>query len=305
MPKGTDWLYFIVVSLGFIIQIAYIKLSAAYDQIMDNWAENKYNPLFLIFSSDPKQDFELMIQNIQTSFMGYLLEPLNFITSNLSTMGFNFSDTLNDMRTEISNIRTFLSSIADSIMGVFMNLIIEFQKIIIKTKDILGKVIASMVVFLYVLDTVFKTGGSIWKGPPGQTFRSIGNMVSCFHPETLLKTADGKRVCIKDVEIDTVLEGGHTVFSLMKFKKRDHEPYYRFTGGVDNMPVFVTGEHVIYENESGRRRPVCVKHCKDAVQAPDMTSDFVYCLITDTGYIQIGSRLFHDWEDDEVRKKMD
>jgi hypothetical protein len=302
MPKGSDWFNFIIVSLGFIIQIAIIKLSAAYDDIMNNWAENKSNPLFLIFSSNPQQDFTLMIQNVQSSFMGYLLEPLNYITSNLATMGGGFTDTLNNMRTEISNIRTFLSSIGDSIMGVFLNIIIEFQKIIIKTKDIIGKVIAIVVVSLYMIETSIKTVESLWNGPPGQTFRSMGNMVSCFHPDTLLKTVDGKIVSIQNIEIDEILEGGHKVFSLMKFKKRAHEPYYLLKNGVNGTHIYVTGEHVIYDETT--KNPVCVKDHKDAIVAPHIESEFVYCLITESHYIQIGDRLFHDWEDDEVRMRM-
>jgi hypothetical protein len=299
MPKGSDWFNFIIVSLGFIIQISVIMLSSAYDDIMDNWAENKSNPLFLIFSSNPQQDFTLMIQNVQTSFMSYLLEPLNFVTSNLSTMGGGFSDTLNDMRTEISNIRTFLSSISDSIMGIFLNIIIEFQKIIIKTKDIIGKIIAIVVVSLYMIETCIKTVESLWNGPPGQTFRAIGNMVSCFHPDTLLRTVDGSIISIKNIEIDAVLEGGHKVFSLMKFKKRVHEPYYMLSKGVNGFPIFVTGEHLIYDEKTNR--PLCVKHHKDAILATDIESEYVYCLITESHFIQIGDRLFHDWEDDEVR----
>jgi hypothetical protein len=125
MPTGSDWIKFTYVNLCFIIQIIIIYTSLSLINIQDNWAVNRNNPLFLIFSNNPEQDFSYLVQNIQTNYMGYLLEPLNFITSNLGNMGGLLTDSLNDVRNVISNIRTFLATLTQNIYGVFLNIVIE------------------------------------------------------------------------------------------------------------------------------------------------------------------------------------
>ena len=41
---------------------------------------------FMPLSDNIEKDFTYCIQNIQTNYIGYLLQPLTYITTNLSTM---------------------------------------------------------------------------------------------------------------------------------------------------------------------------------------------------------------------------
>lgn len=295
MPTGSDWIHFIYVNFCFIIQIVIIYSYLSILNIQENWAVNRNNPLYLIFSSNPEEDFSYLVQNIQSNYMGYLLEPLNFITSNLGSMGGFLTDALNDVRTVISNIRTFLSDLTETIYGVFLNIIIEFQKIIIKIKDLVQKLVAIMAVILNLVSTSIDTMESGWNGPGGQIVRDIGNF-SCFHPETLVKLASGKVCKIKNLNLGDILENGSKVNVTMKLLKGNQDIFYRFSKGVDGSNIYVTGMHLVFYNG----KYIYVKDHPDSIKEENMESEYLSCLVTSDHKIQLGERLFHDWDDDYI-----
>jgi hypothetical protein len=214
-------------------------------------------------------------------------------------MGTGYTNSFNDFRTQISNVRSFLSGIVDMVMGVFLNIMIEFQKIIMKIKDIVGKLIAIMVVTLYTIEDCITTAQSVWNGLPGQSIRAVGSF-TCFHPDTLVKTQSGNTHTIEHLPVHEILENGHQIVSVMKLNRSVDNPFYEIAGGVDGTPIFVTGHHLMYDPDTLRYR--CVKDLPDAKRRDDIESDVVYCLITHDHHITLGQRRFHDWEDDEVRK---
>jgi hypothetical protein len=216
-------------------------------------------------------------------------------------MGGNFTNSMNDFRSVISNIRSFLSSIVDMVMGVFLNLVIEFQKIIIKIRDMMGKFIGIFVVMLYLMQDCVDTVNSAWNGKPGQTVRQIGNF-SCFHPDTILKTRSGKLYSIKNIPVNETLENGSKIQAVMVLNRGVDDIYYRFSGGVNGNQIYVTGMHLIWNNE---KNCFCnVKDHPDAKIERKIEGEIVYSLITDDHRIQIGKRCFYDWEDDNEREKM-
>ena len=173
MPKGIDWINFLYVNLGFIAQVAAMYYLSAISDIKKNWPKYRCNPMFMPLSDNIDQDFVYCVQNMQTSFMGYLLQPINYIVSNLAFAGGEITHSLDFVRTVVSNIRSFFTDITQNIFGVFLNLIIEFQKITISIKDLIGKLIGVMVTVMYVMDGSVKTMQSTWNGPPGQMVRNL------------------------------------------------------------------------------------------------------------------------------------
>jgi hypothetical protein len=229
--------------------------------------------------------------------MGYLLEPLTFITSSLSNMMGGFMNDINNVRYMFSNIRGYISNIFQSIFGVFLNLVIAFQKIIISIKDIFGKTIGVMVSFLYILDGSIKTMGSAWNGPSGQLVRSLGK---CFHPDTNITLKNGNIVKIKDINLGDVLINGSVVQATMKIDNTDINTYEDLyiikNNGVNNEDILVTGSHLIYDNGIF----ITVKEYKDAVKSEEKTN-VLSCLITNDHKIQIGNKIFWDWEDHFIK----
>jgi hypothetical protein len=303
MPTGRNWLYFIYVNLGFALYIAGTYYLSSLQEIKDNWPLYRCNPMYMPLSDNLNEDFTYCVQNITTSFMGYLLQPLTFITSTLSEMGANFTVQIDNVRAMFNKIRTFVSSIFQSIFGVFLNIIIEFQKIIIGMKDMVGKTIGILVTLMYVLDGSIKTMNSAWKGPSGQLVRALGK---CFYPLTKVKLQNGNIVAIKDVNLGDVLENGSVVYSTMKIDNvdrnvkglRKEKLYVIKEKGVNKEDIHVTGTHLVFNKRVNKF--VEVRHYPDATFSK-VSTDYLCCLITSDHKIRIGEEVFWDWEDHFIK----
>lgn len=295
MPTMSNYLNFIYVNLGFIAQIAVMVYFKSSLDIKQNWPLYRCNPPYWIFSDNIANDFTYCVQNTQINLMDYLLQPMNFLISGLTSMSSEFNTSINAIRNMISYVRSFVTSIIQNVFGVFLNLIIEFQKMIISIKDMVGKMIGIVVTFMYVLDGSIKTMNSSWNGPPGQIVRAIG---SCFHPDTNVKLKNGEIYKMQDIPLGAELEDGAKVFTVLKIANFNNEPLYKIKGGVNDDDIYVTGPHYIMCDY--RHKWTQVKNYKGALKQDDVKCDWYSCLITTNGHIKIGSKLFWDWEDDEL-----
>jgi hypothetical protein len=277
-----------------IIAMAYFR---AADDVKNNWPLYRCNPPYWVFSENISEDFNYCVQDTQMNTMGYLLQPMNYLVSNLTSFSGDLGESLNNMRKMISGIRTFTGNIVSNIFGVFSNLVIEFQKIVIAIKDMVGKLIAIVSTVLYVMDGSIKTMHSMWNGPPGQMVKAIG---SCFHPDTKVKTRDGNIYAMQDLPLGVELEDGGKVFSVLKVDNPNKEPLYKIKNGVNNEPIYVTGEHFIFDSTSNKF--IQIKECKHAKHQTKVHSDWFSCLITTNRRIPIENHIFWDWEDDELTK---
>ena len=295
MPSGKNWVNFIYVNIAFAIYIAGVFYYNQVAQIKSNWPLYRCNPMYMFLADDIEENFTYCVQNMQTSFIGYLLQPLTFITTSLTTMLGGFMGDIQNIRAMFNKIRTFFSSIIQSIFGVFLNLIIEFQKITIGIKDLIGKTIGIMVSLMYVMDGSIKTMNSTWNGPPGQLVRALGK---CFHPLTEVKLKNGQFKCMKDIDLGDILEDGSIVESVMKIdNKKESIPFYSIN--TKNGDILVTGSHLVFDKENNTF--IKVQDYKKA-KLTDIKFDWFSCLITDTHKIPIKDEIFWDWEDHFVKK---
>lgn len=300
MPKMSDWINFIYINLGFLAQVLAMYYFSALTDIKENWAKYRCNPLYMPLSDNIQKDFTYCVQNTQTDFMGYLLQPITYNMSLLTSNLGEFGQSLDYANSMISNIRTFFSSIVEGIFGVFLNIIIEFQKVIIGMKDMMGKVIGIMVALLYILDGSVKTMGSAWNGPPGQMVQALSG--NCFHPETKIKLMNQQVKYMKDLDPGDILENGSRVQVILRLENRDlREKFFRFKGkGINGDDIYVTGSHMISYNN----KFIKVEDHPDALAQNEIQSAWFSSLITDDHKIQIGKLLFWDWEDDCLKSNI-
>ena len=178
--KTSDLLsaiFIIIVFIGLYV-LSFLVIGTKY--IQDNWPLYRCNPSVMPFSSmfghDTGENFTYCIQNMQTDYMGYLLEPVNYMTSITAGSLGEIGSSLNNFRNMFSNIRDSVTGIVTGIFGVFLNMLVEFQKITMGIKDLMGKTIGILTTLLYVVDGTVMTMQSGWNGPPGQLVRSIGHI---------------------------------------------------------------------------------------------------------------------------------
>jgi hypothetical protein len=297
MPSGKNWINFLYVNLAFAIYIAGTFYYSQVAEIKENWPLYRCNPVYMPLADNMEENFTYCIQSMQTNFMGYLLEPLTYITNSLSASMGGFLGDINNVRAMFDKIRTFFSSIIESIFGVFLNLIIEFQRITIGIKDLIGKTIGIVVTLLYVMDGSIKTMRSTWNGPPGQLVKALGK---CFYPETKILLKNGSIKCMKDLDLGDILSDGSIVEAVMKIdNKLEPVPLYEIPNdGVNDETIYVTGSHLVFNKVYDQFMKV-----EEYYKSKQSTfkTDWFSCLITNTHKIPIGKEIFWDWEDHYVK----
>jgi len=291
MPTGKNWLNFTYVNLGFAVGMLSIYYFSSLQDIRDNWPVYRCNPMYMPLSTDIKSDFTYCVQNMTKNMMGYLLQPLTYVLSNLGEVSSSFMTSINSVREMFNKIRNFATNIIQSIFGVFLNIIIEFQRITMGIKDLVGKMLGILVTLLYLMDGTIKTMNSAWNGPPGQMTRALGN---CFHPETKVKLQNGETVFMKDLNLGDILENGSIVEATMKINNTKREKLYKIKDGVDGEYIYVTGEHLIKDVNKGF---IEVKDFSEAEIQDEITCSWFSCIITNNHIIRLGDRIFWDWED--------
>lgn len=291
--KASDIFLSIIILLIFTIIYASNIISIGSSSIKKDWPKYRCNPTIMPFASyfghDPVENMTYCIQNMQTDYMGHLLEPVNYTMGITQQLGGDLGNSIQHTRGFISDLRDSLTSIISSIFGVFLNAMIQFQKTIIKLKDIIAKVAGISTTFMFMTDGAIRTGNSVWKGPIGGTLRTV-----CFHPETELYLKNGEKKHIKDITIHDILESGSRVDGVVVLNNVYKEPFYKvriYSLGYD---VYVTGSHYIMDEE--KNKFIYVRDSKHAEQT-DTINDKLYCLITDDHLIKIGEHTFWDYED--------
>jgi len=292
MPSGKSWMYFVYINIAFAVFIASIFYYNQVAIIKANWPLYRCNPVYMPLADNIEENFTYCIQNMQSSFMGYLLQPLNFITGSLGTTVGNVMTEINSIRAMFNKIRTFFTEAIQSVFGVFLNLIIEFQKITIGIKDLMGKTVGIMASLMFILDGSIQTMNSTWSGPPGQMVKALGK---CFHPGTEIMLKNGITKKISDIQLNDQLHDGSYVDAIMTIdNKREPALLYKIQSDTQTTPIYVTGSHLVLHRKSGKFIPV--KNYEGA-NPTTIKTDVLCCLITNSHKIPIGNEVFWDWED--------
>jgi hypothetical protein len=299
MPTMNNYLIFSYVNLAFIIQIGLLIYFTSVQNIRDNWQEYRCNPPYWIYSENVSEDFNYCVQNTQTNLMGHLLEPITYTLSSISSMNNNMIEAVNNARGMISYLRDSLTNIIQTVFGSFLSLIIQFQKMIIGIGDVFGKLIGILTTLMYVVDSLYKTAISVYKGPIVQTMFSLG---SCFHPDTKVKLKNGTILSMSELPLGAEFEDGSKIFAVLKIDNANKNKLYKIKGGINNEDIYVTGQHFIYDTKQDKF--VQVKDYNEAYEQDEITSEWFSCLITTNRRIQIGEHIFWDWEDDEIINKI-
>lgn len=289
MPSGKNWFNFLYINVAFVLYILGVFYYSKIVEIKENWPLYRCNPMYMPLADNINENFVYCIQTMQSSYMGYLLEPLNYIVTTLGGTIGDLVGQLNAVRAMFDKIRTFIPNIFTSIFGSFSILTIEFEKISIGIRDILGKTTGLMVSIMYILDGSIKTMGS------GYNF--VAKIGKCFHPNTLVQLQNDKIKLIKDLDLGDILKNGSIIESVMKINNKNYTiPFYLIEGaGVNGSNIYVTGSHYVYDNTTNTFIPV-EKYSK-AKLITDVKSDWFSCLITNDHKINIGNEIFWDWDD--------
>lgn len=177
MARIKDIFSVILILSGFLYVLIQPITSYRLNDIKQNWAKYRCNPLVMPFASrfghDEEENFTYCVQNMQTNYMSYILEPTKYATSVLSSGLSSIINDINFIRMKISSLVGNIFSIIGSIFSVFVNILIHFQVMMIKLKDTFGKLVGVMMTSVYLIIGSIYTGTSITGGPIGQTISQL------------------------------------------------------------------------------------------------------------------------------------
>jgi hypothetical protein len=256
-------------------------------------------PLAGQFGFDPIENFTFCITQMQSSAMGFFLQPIHYLMGLMGNLGKELMSAVNMVRHVIAYIRGMVGNITGDIFGVFMNILIQIQTIMIKIKDLAMKLVGVMTTSMYIIGTSMKLGKSIWAGPIGGIIRTL-----CFKDTTPVQLKSGKNVPIKNIHLGDTLSNGAVVLGTLKLKGDKTNPYYKIWSRELKDYIYVTGEHHILNNAEDDMEKLdddfdnYIKVCNySKAEKTDEYDDELCCLITSTHRIPVGEYIFWDWED--------
>lgn len=299
--KTADLTLTIIIILIFIALYVFNILIVGIKRVTNNWPLYRCNPVVMpfasIFGQDPVQNFTYCIQNMQTNYMGFLMQPLHYNFGVLGKTAETLATSINSIRAFFNNIRNFVSDIIQNVFGVFLNILVEFQNLTINIKDMFAKTVGILATLMYTLNGSIMTMKSAWNGPPGELVRLM-----CFDPDTKLQLKDGSYIEMKNVPLNATLKNGSKVCAVMNISNLDDngnhvESVYRVSGGENADDIIVSGSHLVYD--PAVKGFVFVKDLRGSKPAlkTDIKCNVFSCLITSDHTIPIGEWIFHDWED--------
>lgn len=310
--KSSDIGLTLLIFIIFIALYASNLLAIGIQNIKNNWIKYRCNPMVIPFSKTLSPDginagdnFVYCIQNVQKSYMNYLLQPLNYNLNLSANILGSLTESVNGLRAFFEQIRSLITNIFGNIFSVFFNIIIEVQRVTINIKDLFGKMVAIMATMMYILSGSIMAMESAWKGPPGGLVRTVSKIkIRCFDPDTLIKTLNNGCVKMSELRLGDKLKDGAEVVGTMQINNLDEngnpiEPYYVFENGENGEQIYVSGTHLIYNPY--KMDFEMVSENVNAIKTSKYGKYFT-CLITSNHIIPIGKHVFHDWEDNNGSK---
>tara|TARA_B100001123_G_C15186497_1_gene977530 strand:+ start:27 stop:917 length:891 start_codon:yes stop_codon:yes gene_type:complete len=285
------FLIFLIFGTLIIYNIVMIKIR----DVTQNWKKYRCQPAYMpwasIFGYNAKANFDNCVKEEQKKNMDKFLEPVNNTLSSIERGTSGNNETISTIKSFLNDMRTQLEKNIKRVFTVFLGTIMPIQHILIRFRDLTMKMVASMAVLLYMGDGTNKTLISAWNSDAGGVLRTM-----CFHPETLIDMSDGSLEYIKNVKVGDRLKHGVPVLGTLILKGNDeNNPFYMLYSKETKSYIYVTGSHMIYNEEKGKF--IKVDNPATGAFPTDKRASNMYCLITDNHLIYAGEYIFWDWED--------
>jgi hypothetical protein len=153
---GFSFILFIIITILLMVFFGSCIALANIQPIKQDWANQRCKPYIIpiagfinkpdnmSFNDFTSQNFNYCAQNILKGITGFAIEPLTFVTKNITKLVNYIKEAINDIRALTNRTRNFFITVVQEIMGRLLNVIIPLQQIIIKFKDFAAKVQGTM-----------------------------------------------------------------------------------------------------------------------------------------------------------------
>ena len=154
------------------------------------------------------------------------------------------------------------------------------------------------VIYCFITDTNLMKIGEFTFGDCKNQRRDLEDITTtCFRGDTPVNMEHGQTMSICDIEHGMILENGKKVIATLKIKGDEDNPFYKLYSKQLDKYVFVTGTHLIFDNDRDCFLPVSESNIAPGPIKTNEWSDTMYCLVTENHHIGVGELIFWDWED--------
>ena len=178
--RGKDILNAVLIILVFVSLFFVSLFNGGINQIKKNWPIYRCNPIVMpfagVFGHDAAENMTYCIQNAQSEYMSYILEPIHYAISVTNSIGNSLSSDMQSMRKALGSTRSLMGGNFLSIFSKVVNIRVEFQRVLFKFKDVAKKMMGIQIVFLHILTGGIDTGRSIVAGPIGKTLDEVSKI---------------------------------------------------------------------------------------------------------------------------------
>jgi hypothetical protein len=166
---GFSFILFIIITIVLIIFVGSCFALQNIQPIKQDWANQRCKPYVIpiagfinkppnmSFNEFTSQNFTYCTQNILKGLTGFAVEPLTYVTNNVTKLMNYMKEATNDIRAMTDKSRTFFGTIVQEIMSRILNVMIPLQQIIIKFKDFTVKVQGTMTAGLFTVFGAYLT----------------------------------------------------------------------------------------------------------------------------------------------------
>ena len=235
------------------------------------------------------------ITNIFKQFLKFLTPIFNIISKIFGV----FQNSINKLRNLLRPIRDFFKAAADKFYSAISKYVIGAVYSLNKMRNGMRRSLSGFNLVFHTIEHAKNSLQSLITSPPIKIamkfleplewIEETGSKLFCFSPYVVLEKNDGSYQYIKDFNVGDELSDGSIIICKQIFQKK--EPLYKCTKEL-YYDLLVTGEHKVLENNKW----ICVKD-STIFRKTEEESEYLYCLSTDTGIINIEGVMFKDYSE--------
>jgi hypothetical protein len=272
-------------------------------EVNKDFIKNRNNPAVAASSGIlGKNPLEILNGIIGQRIKGIFKQFLKFLTpifSIISKIFGVFQNSINKLRNLLRPIRDFFKAAAEKFYSAISKYVIGAVYSLNKMRNSMRRSLSGFNLVFHTVEHAKNSLQSLITSPPIRLamkfleplewIEDASSKLFCFSPYAVLEKNDGSYQYIKDFEVGDELSDGSIIICKQIFQKK--EPLYKCTKEL-YYDLFVTGEHKVLENNKW----ICVKDSTIFIKTEN-ESEYLYCLSTDTGIINIEGVMFKDYSE--------
>lgn len=291
-PLVEMLLKIVVIVLISTFVAGFLILLITYQHIKDNVEKYRceawFIPVAAMFDVDPRQNMARCNQRVFETYSGEKMNSVYWMLGAMGSIMGTIGQSVQAGRMALANVNLNILNIFNNIYNRIKQMFGEIVILISRIRNLIHKVVATFVVFIYAGMSGYATGVSIWNSFIGATIRFF-----CFSPTTPIKHHNGAIIPINTLRIGDKLANGDIVLAIQKSIAPADLIEFRAHGMIFHVHPY----HKIRQNDG--TFSYAFMHPDGRYVTNNITDGIreLICITTTSGKINIGDYVFTDYQE--------